>query len=287
MDPIDQAPNSELEQRIVKKVNWRVLGIFMAGYLISFIDRANLGVLATPIIKDLGMTAASFGFAAGLFYLGYLLFAVPSNMAIVRLGGRVWMTIIMAGWGIVCLGLAATQSPTWLYVCRVLLGVTEAGFYPGALYLMTLWYPPRALAKAYTTLTAFTPLALVSGALITSALLALPKVGSIAEWRVVFVLEGIPAFLLAWYTLTHLPQRPSEAKWLNAEEKAYLNVQVPVPVKAVRGDAMRAFGKTLQSPFAWLFALLYFLMLLAIGASSTSCRRSCRAASIPTRCTPA
>lgn len=258
----DEGMVAEIERRIVSKVNWRVMSIFMLGYLISFVDRANLGVLAAPISKALNLSAATFGLAAGVFYIGYLLFAIPSNMAIVRLGGRFWMGCIMAGWGLVCFGLAATHSESWLYGCRILLGVTEAGFYPGAMFLMTLWYPPRALAKAYAAYTAFTPLALVFGALATSALLSLNGIGPIADWRLVFVLEGIPAFLLGIYTWLALPSGPKDAKWLSAEEKAYLAAQIPELAKAEPGDATRALLKTLTDPFSWLFALLYFLMLL-------------------------
>ncbi|MGI4811889.1 MAG: MFS transporter [Janthinobacterium lividum] len=263
MTVIDEAPDPVLEKRIISKLNWRIMLIFILGYMISFIDRGNLGVLATPIAKDLHLSGAAFGLAAGLFYLTYLVFAIPSNMAIVRLGGRVWMAIIMAGWALVCFGLASTQNVTWLYVCRMLLGVTEAGFYPGAMFLMTLWYPPRALGKAYAAYTAWTPLGLVFGALATSGLLALHGLGSgIADWRLVFVLEGVPALALAAYTLWALPDRPADAKWLSTQEKAYLHAQLPAPNKPAKGAALRSLGNVLKSPYSYLFALQYFLMLL-------------------------
>lgn len=262
MNASDESPDPALEKRILSKVMCRVMPIFILGYLISFIDRANLGVLAAPISRDLHLTGASFAVAAGLFYIGYLVFAIPSNMAIVKLGGRVWMTIIMSAWGVVCWGLATTHNATALNVYRLLLGVAEAGFYPGALFLMTLWFPPRALGKAYSIYTAYTPLGLVFGALATSALLALDGFGPIADWRLVFVLEGIPAFALAAYTFMYLPDRPQNAKWLTAEEKAYLGAQIPAAKTAVRGDVMRTFLGVITSGSAWLFALLYFLMLL-------------------------
>ncbi|MDB5827321.1 MAG: major Facilitator Superfamily protein [Variovorax sp.] len=262
MHATDEAPDPALEQRILSKVMWRVMPIFILGYLISFIDRANLGVLAAPISRDLHLTGASFGFAAGLFYIGYLAFAIPSNMAIVKFGGRVWMTIIMSAWGIVCFALATTENATALNAYRMLLGVAEAGFYPGALFLMTLWFPPRSLGKAYSIYTAYTPLGLVFGALATSALLALDGFGPIADWRLVFVLEGIPAFALAAYTFLRLPDRPQDATWLTPEEKSYLSTQIPAAKAAVRGDVVRNFLGVLKSGAAWVFAALYFLMLL-------------------------
>lgn len=262
MSPTDEAPDPVIEKRIVSKVMWRVMPIFILGYFISFIDRANLGVLAAPMSRDLHLSGATFGFAAGLFYLGYLAFAIPSNMAIVKFGGRVWMTIIMAAWGVVCFGLATTHNVTALNTWRLLLGVAEAGFYPGALFLMTLWFPPRALGKAYTVYTAYTPLGLVFGALVTSAFLALNGIGPIADWRLVFILEGIPAFMLAAYTFFRLPDRPAGAKWLTVEEKAYLAAQIPAAAKAARGDVMRNFLRVLKSGYSWIFAALYFTMLL-------------------------
>lgn len=261
----DTAPNPALEQRILSKVTWRVMPVLILGLFISYIDRANLGVLFGPLSKDLGLTASSFGLAAGLFYIGYLLFEIPSNMGMVKFGARIWMARIMVTWGLVTVALAAAQGTTSLYVLRILLGVAEAGFFPGVLFYLTLWFPPRALAKSYSTLEVCIPVSLAIGSILTSTMLTMHGVGGLAGWRWVFILQGLPAVILGIYIFLVLPDRPSNAKWLSVEEKDYLTSQFPV-MQGHASDELRQLPAVLRSGIAWSFAFLYFSIVIGFWA---------------------
>ena len=259
------APDQVLEGRILKKVSWRILPVLLLGFFISFIDRANVGVLYGPLTHALGLTASSFGLAAGLFYIGYLLFEIPSNLAMVKFGARIWLGRILVTWGLVTIALAAAQGVTSFYVLRILLGVAEAGFYPGALFFLTLWYPPRALARAYSIFEVCIPVSLAIGSMLTSTLLLMHGFWSLAGWQWVFILEGVPAVALGVYIFIVLPDRPDKAKWLTLEEARYLNAQLPASKENVEGE----WGKVLvifRSAMAWVFSALYFSFVIGFWA---------------------
>jgi MFS family permease len=260
-DTISEPENLQLEKQILSKVTWRLMPVLLIGLFISYVDRANLGVLFTPLSRDLGLTAASFGLAAGLFYIGYLIFEIPSNMAMVKFGARIWIARIMISWGLVTVALAAVQGPTSLYVLRIMLGVAEAGFFPGILFYLTLWYPPRALGKSYALLELGIPVSLALASILTSALLVMHGFAGIAGWRWVFIVQGLPAILLGIYIFAVLPDGPAKAKWLTAEEKAYLARQLPKPSTNAT-DELRNLPAVLRSGMAWIFALLYFSMVI-------------------------
>lgn len=212
----------EIERRIYRKLLLRIMPIIMIGMFISYIDRANIGVLAEPMSEDLGLTASAFGLAAGLFYIGYCFMEIPSNMALAKFGARRWIARIMFSWGAVTMLMAAVQNEFTLYVVRIMLGVAEAGFSPGALLFLAMWCPPRILTKAYSLMNLAVPFALATGSVLTSALLSLDGLLGLAGWRWAFLLEGLPALLLAAYIWFRLPSSPTEAHWLSTEEKAYL-----------------------------------------------------------------
>lgn len=173
----------ELEKGILRKIAWRITPILLLGFFISYIDRANLSVLYQPLSADLKLTAASFGLAAGLFYVGYLLFEIPSNIAMVRYGARIWIARIMLTWGLVTVALAAANSATSLYILRILLGVAEAGFYPGVVFYLTLWIPQRRLSSAYALLVLMGPVSLAIGSAVTSSLLSLDGTAGLKGWQ--------------------------------------------------------------------------------------------------------
>ncbi|SMG60721.1 MFS transporter [Paraburkholderia susongensis] len=258
-------PDSGIERRILVKISARLMPILMLGIFISYIDRANLGVLFGPLSKDLGLTASSFGLAAGLFYIGYLLFEIPSNMGMVKFGARLWLARIMITWGAVTVALAATQGTTSLYVLRILLGVAEAGYYPGVVFFLTLWFPPRMLTRAYSTLTICIPLSLAVGSILTSLMLRMHGIAGLAGWRWVFILQGAPAILLGICTFLALPDRPDKAKWLSAEEKNYLAKELPAAREAESVD-LRHLPSILRSKSVWVLSFLYFATLIGVWA---------------------
>ncbi|CAB5300946.1 major facilitator transporter [Burkholderia multivorans] len=259
--PIDR----QTERQIFRKVSMRILPVLILCFFINYVDRANLGVLFSPLSKDLGLSASSFGLAAGLFYVGYLLFEVPSNMAMVRFGARVWIARIMVSWGIVTVLLAASHGATALYVLRFMLGVAEAGFFPGVIFYLTLWYPRNLLGQSYLILELSVPFSLALGSAVTSSLLLLDGIAGIPGWRWVFMLEGLPAVLVGLLIFFTLPDSPATAKWLSADERAYL-LRAAAPPPANGKEDLRGFRHIISKPLAWLFAVLLFSMVIGFWA---------------------
>ncbi|GAA4613064.1 MFS transporter [Saccharopolyspora hordei] len=251
----------EIERRIYRKLLLRIMPIIMIGMFISYIDRANIGVLAEPMSEDLGLTASAFGLAAGLFYIGYCFMEIPSNMALAKFGARRWIARIMFSWGAVTMLMAAVQNEFTLYVVRIMLGVAEAGFSPGALLFLAMWCPPRILTKAYSLMNLAVPFALATGSVLTSALLSLDGLLGLAGWRWAFLLEGLPALLLAAYIWFRLPSSPTEAHWLSTEEKAYL-AETGVQGNNASAHEPRQLLAVLRRPAAWMFTVLYFCMTI-------------------------
>ncbi|MCR4470432.1 MFS transporter [Burkholderia sp. SCN-KJ] len=254
--------NEQLERNLFRKISWRLMPLLLLGYFISFIDRANVGVMYTPLTKALGLTPSGFGLAAGLFYIGYLLFEIPSNVAITKYGARVWLSRILITWGLVTVALAASQGAKSFYVLRILLGVAEAGFYPGVLFYLTLWYPKRSLHRAYSIFEVCVPIALAAGSIVTSGLLLLDGARGFAGWQWVFVLEGVPAVALGFYMFKYMPARPQDARWLTPDEAKFINQQVAVPVERHESETTLLL-KIAKDGLSWVFSALYFSFVIA------------------------
>ncbi|AQH03717.1 MFS transporter (plasmid) [Burkholderia sp. KK1] len=257
--------HAAIERKIFLKVTLRIIPILILCFFINYIDRANLGVLFSPISKELHLTASAFGFAAGVFFLGYLVFEVPSNMAIVRFGARRWIARIMISWGIVTCLLAATHSVPMLYTLRFLLGVAEAGFFPGVLFYLTFWYPRHLLGQAYLTLELSVPISLALGSVVTAALLLMDGVAGIAGWRWAFALEGIPAVLMGILVLFILPDGPREARWLTDEERDYLLAKTA----SGHGHSKASLGElkaVVCDSLTWLYIGLEFCIIIGFWA---------------------
>jgi MFS family permease len=249
----------DIENSIHHKMQRRLIPIIMLGLFISYVDRINIGVLAGPMSLDLGLTAASFGLAAGLFAVGYSLFEVPSNMVMAKVGARRWIARIMVSWGAVTMLMGVVQSEWSLYIVRTLLGIAEAGFTPGMLLYLAIWCPPRMLAKTYSMMNLAVPVALALGSVLTSFLLGMDGLFGLAGWRWAFLIEGVPAVLLGVYIWFRLPNTPADAKWLTVEEKAYL-AETSVQGSKQGGHEFSQLAAVLRRPAAWMFTLTYFCM---------------------------
>lgn len=219
---------SELERRVVRKVTLRLIPFLIVTYLINYLDRTNIGFAKLTMSADLGLTETVYGLAAGLFFIGYVLLEVPSNLALNKFGARKWIARIMVSWGIVATLFAFIQTPEQLIWLRVLLGLAEAGFFPGVVLYLTFWYPQRHRGKAMAFLILANPLAAVIGAPISTAILQYLDgvIFGISGWRMLFILEGFPAILLGIMCWFYLTDRPSEAKWLNAQERDWLSAEI-------------------------------------------------------------
>ncbi|HAT24595.1 MAG TPA: MFS transporter, partial [Pantoea septica] len=214
--------NHSLHLSTIKEMNLRIMPFIMVLYLIAYIDRANISVAALQMNADLAMTAEMYGIAAGIFYVTYIIFEVPSNVLLTRVGARRWIARIMVSWGIIAAGMSLVQTPTQLYVMRFLLGAAEAGFTPGIIFYLSCWYPRSDRARAMSLFYIGAALASVIGLPLSGSLLNLHGMLGVEGWRWLFLLEGIPAFALGIVTWFYLDDAPANARWLTAEQRSYL-----------------------------------------------------------------
>lgn len=249
---------AELERRVVSKVSWRLLPYLFLLYVVAYVDRINVGVAKESLSRDLGLDPAVFGFGAGVFFLGYFLFEVPSNMMLVRVGARVWIARIMIVWGLVTVAMMFVFDATSFHVLRFLLGAAEAGFFPGILFYLTRWFRPRDRAWAISLFMTAGTVAGAFGNPLSGALLLLDGVGGLAGWQWLFLVEGMPAVLLGISVLFLLTETPEQAGWLTPEEAAWLAAEVPEPPRGHAGSSLLA---GLAHPVVWHLAAVYFLLV--------------------------
>ena len=220
----------DLEARTISRVTKRLMPFLMLCYFVAYLDRVNVGFAALSMNKDLGFTATVFGFGAGIFFIAYFFFEVPSNLALNRFGARKWIARIMFSWGIVAgaeafipqIAHLTGLSPATVFVSlRVLLGVAEAGFFPGIIFYLTIWFPALYRARMVGMFMSAIPLSTVIGGPISGFLLYAHGFG-LANWQWLYLIEAIPALLLSFAVLFYLTDRPAQAKWLADDERAWL-----------------------------------------------------------------
>lgn len=255
--------------RAVSKVKSHVLPLFVIMFIVNYIDRVNIGFVRTHLEDDLGIGAAAYGFGAGLFFIGYALFEVPSNMLLQKVGARVWLTRIMFTWGIVATMMAFIQNETHFYILRFLLGIAEAGFFPGVIYYFTRWLPSVERGKAIAIFLSGSALAsLISGPL-AGALLQIEGLG-MHGWQWMFLIEGLASVLLCFFVWFWLDSKVHDAKWLTLEEKDALVDEIDREQR--ERDAMHTvkptLGTLLKDRQILLFCLIYFCIQLTIYAAT-------------------
>ena len=216
------AAASEIERLAMRKIRWRLLPFLVTCYLFALIDRTNVGMASLQMTHDLGLTKAQFGFGASLFFISYFLVEIPSNLALERYGARRWIARIMISWGVVSAAMALVRGETSFYVLRFVLGAAEAGFFPGIVLYLTYWLPPAYRGRVLALFAVGIPLASFIASPISGALLTLDGAFGLRGWQWLFILEGLPASLLGIACLAWLSDRPSEARWLTAEERQWL-----------------------------------------------------------------
>jgi len=211
-----------LEQRTIAKVSARLVPFLIVCYFVAYLDRVNVSFAALTMNKDLGLSASAFGFGAGIFFLAYFLFEVPSNLFLERVGARKWIARIMFTWGVLSGGMAFIVGEKSFYIVRVLLGIAEAGFFPGIIFYLTLWFPAVYRARIVGYFMAAIPLSTVIGAPVSGLLLALDGFLGLRGWQWLFVLEAAPALILSVVVFFYLTDRPADATWLEPDERAWL-----------------------------------------------------------------
>ena len=246
------------ERQLMSRVAWRLMPLLVLMFLVAFIDRQNVGFAKLQMVKDLGLSEAAYGLGASLFFIGYLLFEVPSTLALHRFGARTWLARIIGTWGLLTVVLAFTANGPMFYGLRFLLGVAEAGFYPGVIYYLTLWFPKAYRIRVLGIFTLGSAMGNMVGALIGGPLLDLDGVLGLAGWQWVFLVTGIPAVLLTFAALKFLPNGPQDARFLNDAEKSWLTeaVRRDTPETAKHGNPIAA----LWDYRVLLFALAYMMM---------------------------
>lgn len=251
---------SAAEQRaVIRRVTRRLIGFAFVCYVVAYIDRVNIGFAATALQRDLGLSDTAYGIGGGLFFLGYCLFEIPSNLILDRVGARLWIARIMIGWGLVSMGMMFISTPATFYAARVLLGIAEAGFFPGMVLFFTYWIPASERARTGALFMMAAPIAIIVGAPLSELLLSLDGRGGLAGWQWLFVGEGLPAVVLGLFALRVLTDRPEQALWLPAREREWLSRTMAAERagRASHGHASVLGG--MRSPRVWLLCAVYFL----------------------------
>ena len=247
-----------VETSLIRKVRGRLLPFLVMLYFAAFIDRVNVSFAALTMNRDLGLNAYAYGLGAGIFFLGYCLFEVPSNLILYRVGARRWIARIMITWSLIGAAMAFVQGPESFWSLRFLLGVAEAGFFPGIVYYLTRWAPATHRAQMIGTFMAAIPISTALGAPLSGAILHLDGVFGVAGWRWLFLCEAVPSLLLGVCTWMWLPDSPAEAKWLTAGEKEWL-ARVLEAEAACRDAKYRGpLFRTLTDPRILALSVCYF-----------------------------
>jgi MFS transporter, ACS family, tartrate transporter len=216
------APTNELAAVTLRKVTWRLIPFLFVLYVIAWLDRVNVGFAGLQMNTDLGFSSTVFGFGSGIFFLGYCLFEIPSNIILERVGARLWISRIMVTWGLISAGMMFVRTPATFYLLRFLLGVAEAGFFPGVIYYLSLWYPTAHRARAIAAFMTAVPVTGLIGSPLSGALLELNGLHGLAGWQWLFLLEGLPAVILGTSVLFYLKDRPETTHWLTPAERDWL-----------------------------------------------------------------
>ncbi|MGF6772384.1 ACS family tartrate transporter-like MFS transporter [Paraburkholderia sp. GAS199] len=251
---------SELEARVSRKLMLRIIPFVMLLYFVSFLDRVNVGFAALTMNKAIGLSPTAFGLGGGLFFIGYFLFEVPSNLILHRVGARIWIARVMVTWGLVSAASAFVVGPTSFYVLRFVLGVAEAGFFPGIILYLSLWFPARQRAVAAAWFMAAAPISTAIGSPISGAIMKLPPIAGLADWQMLYILEAVPAVLLGFVVLKFMTDTPSKAHWLQPQERDWLIGKLKLEAEARHANAGHTAGalSALRDPRVLALALIYF-----------------------------
>jgi len=254
-----------LKQKVVTKVTRRLIPLLFALYMIAYLDRVNVGFAALQMNQDLGFSSTIYGTGSGVFFLGYFLFEIPSNLILERIGARVWIARIVITWGVIAAGMMFVKSPLSFYLMRFLLGMAEAGFFPGIILYLTYWFPAIQRARTVALFMTATAIAGVIGGPVSGVLLTLHGVAGLAGWQWLFLLEGLPAIFLGFVVLIYLCDCPEQAQWLEPEELLWLQekLQLESEQKNQRHKSytlLQAFA----NPKVWLLSLIYFTLVIGL-----------------------
>jgi MFS transporter, ACS family, tartrate transporter len=248
----------DIETSTIRTISRRLIPFLVLAYFFSYLDRVNLGFAALTMNADLKFSPLVFAWGAGIFFIGYFIFEVPSNLALEKFGASRWIARIMVTWGIISAAMAMVSGELSFYVLRFLLGVAEAGFFPGIILYLTYWYPAEYRARFLAAFAIAVPVSTVIGAPISGLLLGLDGMMGLRGWQWLFILEGIPSVLLGIVTWFYLTDRPEKADWLTAEQKAWLKAKLDSEIATKQAAQHLTLGQALSSPKVITLSLIYF-----------------------------
>jgi ACS family tartrate transporter-like MFS transporter len=243
---------------LYRKISWRLLPYLLLLYVIAWFDRVNIGFAALQMNADLSLSPSVYGLGAGIFFIGYALFEVPSNLILAKVGARLWIGRIMVTWGLLSIAMLLVQGPLSFYLVRFLLGIAEAGFLPGILYYLGAWFPRAEFARAVSWFMMGIPLSTVFGGPIAGAILTLDGWHGLQGWQWLFLLEGLPAVLLGIATWLWLPNTPREARFLSEEEALHAVQRIAAEEERTQKRHKLDLRQALTSPTVWMLALVLF-----------------------------
>ena len=268
---MNQPSMTAVEQSTIRKISWRLVPFVALMFFINFLDRTAIS-FAGPngMTQDLGLTALQFGLASGIFFIGYILLEVPSNLALHKFGARRWLARIMISWGIVSLLFTWVSSVEGLYTLRLLLGIAEAGFFPGAILYLSMWVPGRHRSKILSLFYLAQPLTVVFGAPLAASLIQQHGLFGMEGWRVMFMGVSIPAILIGIVALFWLVDSPRQAKWLTAEEKTWLTTELEAEHQQKQGHQKHSLRSVMGNGRVWMLCLIYFGFIYGLYARASS-----------------
>ena len=260
------AQTSILAFQVYRKLNRRLLPFLICLYIIAYIDRVNIGFAKLTMSAQLGFSDSVYGLGAGIFFIGYFLFEIPSNLILQRVGAKIWIARIMIVWALLAAAMVFVSTPLQFYVVRFMLGAGEAGFFPGIILYLTYWYPAQRRAKATATFMTSVALAgIIGGPLSGFIMTYLEGIGTLAGWQWLFLVEALPALLLGIVVAVWLENSPAEARWLTDDERHWLIAQLLADAakKEQAGHIIR-FNKALGNTNVWLLSLVYFSIVMGL-----------------------
>jgi MFS transporter, ACS family, tartrate transporter len=252
-----------LQRSTMRKVYLRLLPFAVLSYILAYIDRINVSFAGLTMKDDLGMNAATFGFALGTFYWGYFIFEVPSNVILEKVGARIWIARIMITWGILAGLTAAVTGATSFAIVRFLLGAAEAGFFPGIILYFTYWFPSRHHARIVSGFLVGLPIAVALGAPVSTALLGLDGLFGLRGWQIMYIAEAIPTVVIGIVTFFVLTDRPQQAKFLTEDERNWLVTTIAAERRATEAVRRYSLWEALYNPKVLLLALNYLGIVTA------------------------
>ncbi|AGW89134.1 MFS transporter [Cupriavidus sp. DF5525] len=250
------------EDATYRKVSWRLVPFLLLCYVVAYLDRVNVGFAKLQMLNDLKFSETVYGLGAGIFFIGYFLFEVPSNVILHKVGARIWIARIMITWGAISAAMMFVTTPTMFYVLRFLLGIAEAGFFPGIILYLTYWYPANRRGRTTTFfMTAIALSGVIGGPLSGWVMQAFDGHNGWAGWQWMFLLEGIPSILVGLWVLAYLDDRITHAKWLTPEEKALLERNIASEDAHKEDPPIRT---VMFSPRVWLMSAIYFCFVMGL-----------------------